>query len=135
LFLDLGTRKGWGVSVTPRPLSPPRKHLVPIVQEAGWASLDRCGKSRPYRDSLPQTAQPVTRRYTDWATGLRWDGTTSQISTYISFIILRLLRWSSRNNYELVHCESFTLYLTTQLIPVLKLVLQYGLSVFWMFFK
>jgi len=33
-----GTRRGWGVSVTPRPLFTPRKHPVPSVQEAGWPS-------------------------------------------------------------------------------------------------
>jgi hypothetical protein len=32
-----GTRRGWGVSVTPRPLFTPGKDTVPIVQEAGWA--------------------------------------------------------------------------------------------------
>jgi hypothetical protein len=37
LFHDHGTRKGWGVSVTPRPLFIPGKDLVPIVEEAGWA--------------------------------------------------------------------------------------------------
>jgi hypothetical protein len=31
------TRRGWGVSVTPRPLFTPGKDPVPIVQEAGWA--------------------------------------------------------------------------------------------------
>jgi hypothetical protein len=31
------TRKGWGVSVTPRPLFTPGNDPVPIVQEAGWA--------------------------------------------------------------------------------------------------
>jgi hypothetical protein len=36
-FLDHGTRSGWGVSVTPRPLSIPEKDPVPIVQEGGWA--------------------------------------------------------------------------------------------------
>jgi hypothetical protein len=36
LFLYLGTRRGWGVSVTPRPLSTPGKGPLPIVQEAGW---------------------------------------------------------------------------------------------------
>jgi len=36
-FLDHGTRRGWRVSVTPRPLFTPRKDPVPIVQEAGWA--------------------------------------------------------------------------------------------------
>ena len=37
LFLDHGTRRGWGVSVTPRPLFTPRKGPVPIVQKTGWA--------------------------------------------------------------------------------------------------
>jgi hypothetical protein len=37
-FLDLGARRGWAVSVTPRPLSTPEKDPVPIVQEA----LCRC---------------------------------------------------------------------------------------------
>jgi hypothetical protein len=31
-----GTRREWGVSVTPRPLFTPGKDRVPIVQEAGW---------------------------------------------------------------------------------------------------
>ena len=34
---DHGTRWGWGVSVTPRPLFTSEKEPVPIVQEAGWA--------------------------------------------------------------------------------------------------
>ena len=33
-FLDHGTRRGWGVSLTPRPIFTP----VPMVQVAGWAS-------------------------------------------------------------------------------------------------
>ena len=37
LFHERGTRRGWGVSSTPRPLFPPWKEPVPIVQEAGWA--------------------------------------------------------------------------------------------------
>jgi hypothetical protein len=36
-FHDLSTRRGWGVSIMPRPLFTPRKDTVPIVQEAGWA--------------------------------------------------------------------------------------------------
>jgi len=36
-FLDHGTRRGWGVSVTPWPLFTPGKDPVPIVQEAEWA--------------------------------------------------------------------------------------------------
>jgi hypothetical protein len=36
-FHDHGTRRGSGVSVTPRPLFTPGKDPVPIVQEARWA--------------------------------------------------------------------------------------------------
>jgi hypothetical protein len=36
LFHNHGTRRGWGVSVTPRPLLTPGKYPVPIAQEAGW---------------------------------------------------------------------------------------------------
>jgi hypothetical protein len=35
---DLGTRSGWGVSVTPRPHLTSGKDPIPIVQEAGWSS-------------------------------------------------------------------------------------------------
>jgi hypothetical protein len=37
LFHDHGTIRGWGVSVTSRPLLTPGKDPVPIAQEAGWA--------------------------------------------------------------------------------------------------
>jgi hypothetical protein len=37
LFHDHGTRSGWGVRVTPRPLFTPGKDPVPVVQEAVWA--------------------------------------------------------------------------------------------------
>jgi hypothetical protein len=37
-IFDLGTRRGWGVSVTPWPHLTPGKDPVPILQEAGWAS-------------------------------------------------------------------------------------------------
>ena len=35
--MNNGTRRGWGVSVTPWPLFTPGKDPVPIVQEAGWS--------------------------------------------------------------------------------------------------
>jgi hypothetical protein len=34
---DHGTRRGWGVSIAPRPLFTPGKDPVPILQEAVWA--------------------------------------------------------------------------------------------------
>jgi hypothetical protein len=42
LFYDHSTRRGWGVSVTPRPLFTPGKDPVPIVQEVGWAPGPVC---------------------------------------------------------------------------------------------
>jgi len=36
-FLDHGTRRGWGVRVTPWSFFTPGKDPVPIVQKAGWA--------------------------------------------------------------------------------------------------
>jgi hypothetical protein len=36
-FHDHGTRRGWGVSIAPRPLFTPGKDPVLIVQKAGWA--------------------------------------------------------------------------------------------------
>ena len=70
LIHDHGTRRGWGVSVTSRPLFTPGKDPVPIVQEAGWAP----GPVWTGVESLappgfdPRTVQPVASRYTDWAT-------------------------------------------------------------------
>jgi len=66
-----GTRRGWGVSVTPWPLFTPGKDPVPIVQEAGWAP----GPVWTGAENLasppgfgPRTVQPVASHYTDWAT-------------------------------------------------------------------
>ena len=69
LFHDHGTKRGEGVSVTPRPLFTPGKDLVPIVQEAGWAP----GTVWPGAENLappefdPRTVQPVASRYADYA--------------------------------------------------------------------
>ena len=55
LFHDHSTRRGWVVSSTPRPHFTPGKDPVPILQEALWAPgpVWTGGKSRPYRDSIP----------------------------------------------------------------------------------
>jgi hypothetical protein len=66
LFHDLGTRRGWGVSVTPRPHFTPGKDPVPTVQGAGWAT----GPVRTGAENLvptgirSRTVQPVGSRYT-----------------------------------------------------------------------
>ena len=70
LFHDHGTRRGWGVSVTPRPLFTPGKDPVPIVQEAGWAPGPVwTGAENLAPTGIPSwTVQPVASHYTDWAT-------------------------------------------------------------------
>jgi hypothetical protein len=63
-FHDHGTRREWGVSVTPRPLFTPGKDPEPIVQEAGWApgpvwtgaeNLAPTGIRSPARPALSQS--------------------------------------------------------------------------------
>jgi hypothetical protein len=71
LFHDHGTRRGWGVSVTPRPLFTPGKDPLPIVQEAEWASWPVWTSAKnlaPPPGFDPRTVQLVTSRYTDHAT-------------------------------------------------------------------
>ena len=71
LFLDHGTRRGWGVSITPWPLFTPGKDSVPIVQEACWAPgpvWTGAKNLAPHRDSIPGTVQPVVSCYTDYDT-------------------------------------------------------------------
>jgi hypothetical protein len=67
LLHDHGTRRGWGVRVTPRPFFTPGKDPVPIVQEAGWApgpvwtdaeNLAPTGMRSPDR---PSHSQPMYR--------------------------------------------------------------------------
>jgi len=63
-----GTRRGWGVSVTPRPLFIPRKDPVPIVQEAGWApgpvwiGAENLGPTGIRFSDLPARSQSLYRQ-------------------------------------------------------------------------
>ena len=59
-FHDDGTRRGWGVSVTPRPLFTPGKDPVPIVQEVGGPK-GRSGQLR--KISPPPRFDPRTVFY------------------------------------------------------------------------
>jgi len=71
LFLDYGTRRRWGVSVTPQPLFAPGKGPVPIVQEAEWAPWTVCigAENLASIGIRSPDLQPVASRYTDWDTG------------------------------------------------------------------
>jgi len=73
LFLDHGTRRGWGVSVTPRPFFlPPGKARYQLYRRLG-KSQGRSGQMRKISPSPgfdPRTAQPVAQslyRLSYWA--------------------------------------------------------------------
>jgi hypothetical protein len=67
-FLDHGTRRRYGVCVTPRPLFTPRKDQVPVVQEAGWAPgpvWTGAENLAPPPGFDPWIVHSVASRYTD----------------------------------------------------------------------
>jgi hypothetical protein len=101
-FHDHGTRRGWGASVTPRPLFTPGKDPVPIVQKAGWApgpknlvptgirSPDRPGCSQsPYRLNYP--ALFTNRTFYKTNTHKRW------FSISLTLILLTWSIWWANN--------------------------------------
>ena len=70
LFHNHGTRRRWGISVTPRPLFTPGKTRYPLYRRLGgpqgWSGEVR--KISPPLGLDPRTVQPVASRYTDYAT-------------------------------------------------------------------
>ena len=69
-FHDHGTRRGWGISVTPGRFLPPRKTRCSLYRRLGGHQV-RSGQMRkisPPPGFDPRTVQPVASRYTDWAT-------------------------------------------------------------------
>jgi hypothetical protein len=94
LFHDHSTRRGWGVSITPRPLFTPGKGPVPIDRRLGGPQ-GRSGQVRkisPPPGFDPRTVRPIASRYTDCAT---WptSGTQplDQIKITIAGFITKLL--------------------------------------------
>jgi hypothetical protein len=100
MFLDLGTRRGWGVSVTPWLIFTPGKDPVPIVEEAGWAPgvvwTGAENLAPPGFD--PRTVQPVVSRYTDWATQPTWPWKSMIYSECVSVACTALLYFSTLYN-------------------------------------
>ena len=67
-FHDHGIRRGWGVSVTLRPLFTPWKDAVPIVQEAGWAPGPVWTGAENLAPTGIRSQDRPTRSHTDYAT-------------------------------------------------------------------
>jgi hypothetical protein len=67
LLHDHGTSRGWGVSVTPRPLFTPGKDPVPIVQEAGcapgpvWTGVENLASTGIWCPDRPARSQSLHR--------------------------------------------------------------------------
>jgi hypothetical protein len=95
-FHDHSTRRGWGVSVMPRPLFTPRKNPVPIVQEAGWAPGPVwTGQKISHPSGFDhRTAQPIASRYTNYAT---WPTLTSSGMSFFFYLFLNITA-------SFVHC-------------------------------
>jgi hypothetical protein len=87
LILNLGSRRGWVVSTTPRPLYP-----VPIIQEV-WT----CAKNLAPPGIDPRTVQPVVSCYTDWTTRHTHTHTHIYIYIYIYILISRPFLLRMRN--------------------------------------
>jgi hypothetical protein len=63
LIFDFGTRRGWVVSTTPRPLYPPGKTRYPLYRRLGWPQ-GRSGRVRKISPPLrfdPRTVKPVAQ--------------------------------------------------------------------------
>ena len=60
LFLNLGTRRGCVVSITPRPPLPPGKTWYPLYRRVGgsWSRSGWVRKISPHRDSIPGPSTP-----------------------------------------------------------------------------
>jgi hypothetical protein len=69
-----GTRSGWGVSIKPRRLFFLGEDSIPILQEVGWApgSVWTGAENLASTGFDPRTVQPVTSRYTDYTTQLKY---------------------------------------------------------------
>jgi hypothetical protein len=99
LILNLGTRWGWVVSITPRhALLPGKWPRVPIGQEAGWApepvwtqGLEE-KSSASVGDRTP-FVQFVVRYYTDWATPAPLSFTPLVINYYNVYTIEASLKY------------------------------------------
>ena len=92
LFHDHGTRRGWGISVTPRPIFTPGRTRHPLYRMLdGPQSLsEQEWKISPPPAFDPRTVQPVASRYTDWATRPTYTYiyTNTHTHTYVALCLL-----------------------------------------------
>jgi hypothetical protein len=98
-----GTRSGWEVSVTPRPVSTPGERHGTYCT-GGWVSpragLEMCWNSRPLPGFDSRTVQPVASHCNNWAS---WPTETALRDCFF----IQKLRFSVKKN--LISVTSLTL--------------------------
>jgi len=116
LFLDHGTRRGWGVRFTPRPLFTPGERAGTHFT-GGWVG-PRTGlegqKISPPPRFHPRTVQLVASHYTDWAT---WPTIFCMLLfNFVYYVLLSLCMFLSRCCVSLccsVYCFCVYIHCTT----------------------
>ena len=100
---DHGTRRGWGFSLTPRPLFTPGKTRYPLYTRLGGPQ-GRSGQVRkisPTPGFDPRTVQPVASRYTDWATQLTYNLSLNLVLSLLIFHLKDHLMLKAAVNFYL----------------------------------
>jgi hypothetical protein len=131
LILELGTRWGWVVSVTPRPRFTPEKGpAVQIAQKDGWAAepvwTQRIEEKSFYLSRGSNfdhpVIQPVASLYTDWATRLTYIHNTAIIKTFYYYGTIH----SSKNDED----QTISLVTNTyRVVRVYRVQCTYGETV------
>ena len=128
LFHDRGTGRGWVVSSTPRPHFTLGKDPVPILQEAGWAPgpVWTGGKSRPYRDSIPD--RPARSQWLYWLSYRAHTHTHTHIYiyTYIHTYIYTHAR---------IHVQYIPIYIYDNILLSFSENQKYTFYVRWLLFR
>ena len=134
LFHDHGTRRGWGLSVTPRPLFTPEKDPIPILQEVGWApgpvwtgaenlastgirSSDRPARSQSlYRLSYPgpQLSQNIVLKWNLKKYFSRLCAGCVQLGIAVTLMILQTRWWKWRSRWillqrDVTNCDKYVI--------------------------
>jgi len=112
-----GTRREWGVNVTPRPLFTSGKDPVPIVQEAVWApgpvwtgaeNLAPTGIRSPDRPAHSQSLYRLSYRAHSWYIPLHYTPICYSIKTcenliFFSYSVLWLCLYRCPTRYQTRH--------------------------------
>ena len=109
IFHGHGTRRGWGISVTPRPLFTPGKTRYPLYRRLSGPQ-GRSVQVRKISHSQefdPRTVQPVASRYTGYATrptNIHCSVLNSLSVTSIMFCALAVCKTTEQHHGTLCCC-------------------------------